>query len=116
MTPTETDYRKNVTADRLNKWIRYLLDSLHVTVGSKIYGQVTGVTMGTSCLPLLLNIMLFMYELRVMSEYIESPPTLKLGSKRHNTLTKLAFSTQHIDDLWNPLLKKPRFTKIAQDM
>ena len=51
-----------------------------------------------------------------MSKYIESPPTLKLGSSRHNTLTKLAFSTRYIDDLWNPLLEKLRFTKIAQDI
>ena len=49
VTTAETDYRKKVTADRLNKWIRYLLDSLHVKVGSKLYRQVTGVQMGTSC-------------------------------------------------------------------
>ena len=41
---------------------------------------------------------------------------MKLGSSRHNILTKLAFSTRYIDDLWNPLLKKPRFTKIAKDI
>ena len=98
VTTAETDYRKKVTADRLNKWMRYLLDSLHVTVGSKIYRQVTGVLMGTSYSPFLASIMMFMYELRAMSEYIESPP-LKLGSKRHNALTKLAFSTRYVDDL-----------------
>ena len=36
VTTAETDYRKKVTAERLNKWIRYLLDSLHVKVGSKL--------------------------------------------------------------------------------
>ena len=52
-----------------------------------------------------------------MPKYIASPePPLKLDSKRHNPLTKLAFSTRYIDDLWNPLLEKPRFTKIAQDI
>ena len=72
--------------------------------------------MGTSCSPFLANIMLFMYELRAMSKYIENPePPLKLGSKRHNALTKLAFSTRYIYDLWSPLLEKPRLTKIAQD-
>ena len=114
VTTAETDYRKKVTADRLNKWIRYLLDSLHVKVGSKLCRQVTGVPMRTSCSLFLANIMLFMYELRAMSKYIASTePPLKLGSTRHNTLTKLAFSTRYIDDLWNPLLVKPRFTKIA---
>ena len=52
-----------------------------------------------------------------MSKYIESPePPLTIGSSRHNALTKLAFSTRYIDDLWNLLLEKPRFTKIAQDI
>ena len=115
-TPDETDYRKNVTANRLNKWIRHLLDSLHVTVGGQIYRQVTGVPMGTSCSPFLANIMLFIYELRAMTKYIQSPPTFRLGSKRHNFLTKLAFSTRYIDDLWNPLLTKKRFTKIAKNI
>ena len=51
-----------------------------------------------------------------MTKYIQSPPTFQLGSKRHNFLTKLAFSTRYIDDLWNPLLEKTEFTKFAKDI
>ena len=51
-----------------------------------------------------------------MTKYIQSPPTLKLGGSRHNFLTKLAFSTRYIDDLWNPLLTKTEFTKFAKDI
>ena len=50
-----------------------------------------------------------------MTKYIEYPG-LKIGENRHNILTQLAFSTRYIDDLWNPLLTKRKFTKLAKNI
>ena len=58
----DSDRKKLITRERIMKWIKYLLEHLHVTVGDKIYRQEIGVPMGTSCLPFLANLTLFVFE------------------------------------------------------
>ena len=62
--------KKIVTEKRLNKWIDYLLDHLHVQIGDIVMQQSIGIPMGTSCSPFLANLMLFMYEVEYFSDEI----------------------------------------------
>ena len=116
--PTDTASSKIITAARIHKWISYLLDNLHVKLGEKVYRQIKGVPMGTSCSPFLANLLLFMYEFRFVQRTVQqhnladAPP----GSKRHKFLTQLALCSRYIDDLWNPLIRAKKFQAIAKQI
>ena len=40
----------------------YLLDSIFIRFGLKLYRQIVGIPMGTNCVPLVANLFLFCYE------------------------------------------------------
>ena len=42
--------------------LTFLLDNIYIRFGSKLYGQVVGVPMGTNCAPLVADLFLFCYE------------------------------------------------------
>ena len=46
--------------------LTYLVDSIFVVVGNRIYRQCIGIPMGTDCAPLLANLFLFYYEYAYM--------------------------------------------------
>jgi len=125
----DTNSIKVVTAERLKKWISYLLKRLFVKVGDKVQLQEIGLPMGTSCSPFLANLVLFMYEFTFFTEEISKLrpwhvtlshescvlPSGQLGSKIQD-LRKLALCTRYIDDLWNPLMKKAKFQAIVKQI
>ena len=39
----------------------YLLDNIFIRFGSKLYGQIVGIPMGTNCAPLVADLFLFCY-------------------------------------------------------
>ena len=42
--------------------LHYLLDNIFIRFGSKLYGQIVGIPMGTNCAPLVADLFLFCYE------------------------------------------------------
>ena len=80
--------------------------------------------MGTSCSPFMANLVLFMFELEYCTEQVSK---FKLwrddrGRRSINKMTKLgalnklAHCTRYIDDLWNPLVDKETFLRIAKEI
>ena len=59
---SSTFTKQVVSGDRLKKWLSYLLDNLYVTAGGALKVQRVGMPMGTSCSPILVNLLLFMFE------------------------------------------------------
>ena len=99
---------KVITPGRLDRWISYLLDNLHVKLGDKVYRQIKGVPMGTSSSPFLANLLLFMYEFRFMRRAITTwDATPRTHS--HKLLTQLSLCSWYIHDLWNPLIGAGQF-------
>ena len=62
---------KWVDADRIKVWLHFLLDNLYVQAGDQLKQQVIGIPMGTNCSPILANLLLFMYELEWVIEFID---------------------------------------------
>ena len=121
----ETASTKFVTAARLKKWITYLLQRLFVKVGDQVQRQVIGLPMGTSCSPFMANLVLFMFELEYCTEKVSKFRLWRnaegelIGiseTKELELLHKLAHCTRYIDDLWNPLVGKATFQKIAREI
>ena len=46
--------------------LHYLLDNIFIRFGSKLYGQIVGIPMGTNCAPLVADLSLFCYERDIM--------------------------------------------------
>ena len=42
--------------------LTFLLDNIHIRFGSKLYGHIVGIDMGTNCAPLVADLFLFCYE------------------------------------------------------
>ena len=42
--------------------LHYLLDNIFIRFGSKLYRQIVGIPMGTTCAPLVADLFLFCYE------------------------------------------------------
>ena len=117
---TDKPETKYIDAERLKRWISYLLRRLFVKVGNKVMLQEVGLPMGTSCSPFLANLVLFMYELEYFTEFIsrmrpyhEDLPNHPMHGA-HSLLRRLSFCTRYIDDLWNPLVEKSEFQKIVK--
>ena len=92
-------------------WLHFLLDNLYVQAGNQLKQQIIGIPMGTDCSPILANLLLFMYELEWVIEFIDDNSfvfdggrSLLLPEEHRAFLTKLSCCTRYIDDLWNPLI------------
>ena len=46
--------------------LHYLLDTIFLKFGSKLYKQIVGIPMGTNCAPLVADLFLFCYERDIM--------------------------------------------------
>ena len=120
----DTAGTKYISAARLKKWITYLLQRLFVKVGNQVQRQVIGLPMGTSCSPFMANLVLFMFELEYCTEQVskfrlwrnEQGQFSVKESKELDLLRRLTHCTRYIDDLWNPLVDKATFQKIAKDI
>ena len=42
--------------------LHYLLDNIFIRFGSKLYGHIVGIPLGTNCAPLIADLFLFCYE------------------------------------------------------
>ena len=116
----DTKSKKYITADRIKKWIKYLLGELYVKVGNQIMRQDIGLPMGTSCSPFLANLVLYMYELEFFTEEISQLRPWHADLKHHKKhktfclVRKLSYCTRYIDDLWNPLVDAKEFQQLVK--
>ena len=46
--------------------LHYLLDNIFIRFGSKSYGQIVGIPMGTNSVPLVADLFLFCYEISTL--------------------------------------------------
>ena len=66
---TSTDHRgyKLWSCQNVYDALSYLLDNIYIRLGNKLYRQIFGIPMGTSCAPLLADLFLFSYERNFMT-------------------------------------------------
>ena len=79
-----------VTAQKLIEWVNYIIDNSYIHLQGKIYRQVIGIPMGTSCAPYLANIFLHEYE----DDYIYA----LIRNKNTKTATHLSRMFRYQDD------------------
>ena len=79
------------TADNISKMIEFLIDNIFVQFGGRLFHQVIGIPMGTSCAPLLADLFLYSYE----SEFLDN--MIRSGHRRLARLFNLCY--RYIDDL-----------------
>ena len=60
------------TADNICKIIDFLIDSIFVQFGGRLFRQVIGIPIGTNCAPLLADLFLFSYENEFLDNMIKS--------------------------------------------
>ena len=65
--------KKNVcySKEELIKYVKIIVDNCYVVYHDKIFRQVIGIPMGTSCAPYLANIFLHIYEYDYLREFVE---------------------------------------------
>lgn len=61
-----------VTAQTLIEWANYVIDNSYILFQGKLYRQVIGIPMGTSCAPYFANIFLHEYEYNYIHKLIQS--------------------------------------------
>ena len=69
-TPSLSDKCRNIDMNKLIEMLDYLIDSIFIRVGNKVFRQTIGIPMGTDCAPLLANLFLFYYEYHYMKNLI----------------------------------------------
>ena len=88
----EKSYSKNkYTEDDIINKVDFLVDSIFVVFGGKVFQQIVGIPMGTNCAPLLADIFLYSYE----AEFIQSLPST--GKKK--LTSQFNFTYRYIDDV-----------------
>ena len=71
----------------------YLLDNISIRIGSKLYRQIVGISMGTNCAPLVAVFFLFCYEI----DFI-----LSMSDNNQTDIIEAFNSTsRYLDDLLN---------------
>ena len=91
--PEDKQHTKHITADRLCRWLGFLINNTFITIGKSVFKQRVGIPMGTNCAPQLANLYLFSYEFEFAQEQ------RRLGNIA--TMKKMARSHRYIDDLLN---------------
>ena len=83
--------------------LHYLLDTIFIRFGSKLYRQIVGIPMGTNCAPLVADLFLFCYERGFM---------LSLSDNNQADIIEAFNSTsRYLDDLLN--IDHPYFEQIV---
>ena len=73
--------------------LTFVLDKIYITVGSKVYRQIVGISMGTNCAPPVADLFLFCYEGDFM---------LSLSDDNQSAVIEALSSTsRYLDDLLN---------------
>ena len=73
------------------RMLEFLVDNIFMVFAGKVFQQIIGIPMGTSCAPLLADIFLYSYE----AEFIQS--LLSTGRKR--LASQFNFTYRYIDDV-----------------
>ena len=81
--------------------LHYILDNIFIRFGSKLYGQIVGIPMGTNCAPLVADLFLFCYERDFM---------LSLSDNNRTDIIEAFNSTSryldHLLDIDNPYFEQ----------
>ena len=73
--------------------LSFLFDNIYIRVGTKLYRQIVGIPMGTTCAPLVADLFLFCYERDFMKD---------LSSDNQTDVIKAFNSTsRYLDDIFN---------------
>ena len=113
--PSRAASKHNITEEKLIKLVEYLIDTIYVNIGNRVYRHCVGIPMGTDCAPLLANLFLFYYEYRYMKNLIKNNIILaKTNTMRYIddllTLNNPAFDNA-IDDIYPPELQLKETTE-----
>ena len=87
----------NVSESNLIEYVRFLVDSIYIQVGDRVYKQKIGIPMGTDCAPHLAN---FYYEYKYIKDKL---------SNNHKVASLFRNTVRFIDDLLtfnNPMFEE----------
>ena len=73
--------------------LHYLLDTIFIRFGSKLYRQIVGIPMGTNCAPLFTDLFLFCYERDFMLSLSDNNQT--------DIIEPFSSISRYLDDLLN---------------
>ena len=73
--------------------LTFLLDNIFIRFGTKLYRQVVGIPMGTTCAPLVADLFLFYYE----RDFMMSLP----DDKQANVIDLFNTTSRYLDDILN---------------
>ena len=83
-----------ITPEILNsEALIYLLDSIYIRFGTKLYRQIVGIPMGTNCAPLVADLFLFCYERDIMTSLSDV--------KQAEIIEAFKSTSRYLDDLLN---------------
>ena len=88
----------SITEANLVDKIKFLVDSIYIQVGNRIFRQTIGIPMGTDCAPLLANLFLFYYEYKFMKTKL---------NQNNKVARDFSYTFRYIDDLLT--LNNPTF-------
>ena len=71
----------------------YLLDNIYIRFGSKLYTQNVATPMGTTCVPLVVDLFLFCYE----NDFIKS----LTKEKRYDLIDAFSSTSSYLDEILN---------------
>ena len=86
-----SDSKNKYTEEDIIKMLEFLVDNIVVVFAGKVFQQIIGIPMGTSCVPLLADIFLYSHE----AEFIQS--LLSAGKKRLASQFNVTY--RYIDDV-----------------
>ena len=86
-----SDSKNKYIEDDIVNMLEFLVDSIFVVFGGKVFQQIVGIPMGTNCAPLLADIFLYSYE----AEFIQS--LLSTGKKK--LASQFNFTYRYIHDV-----------------
>ena len=82
--------------------LHYLLDNIFIRIGSKLYRQIVGIPMGTTCAPLVADLFLFCYERDSMLSLSDNNQTDIIEAFKSTDIIEAFKSTsRYLDDLLN---------------
>ena len=74
-------------------YVTFLLDSIFIRFGTKLYRQVFGIPIGTNCAPLVADLFLFCYERDFMMSLFDD--------KRADIIDAFNTKSRYLDDILN---------------
>ena len=83
--------------------LHYLLDNILIRFGSKLYRQIVGIPMGTTCAPLVAELFLFCYERAFTSSLSDNNQT--------DIIEAFTSTSRYLDDLLN--IDNPYFEQMV---